>query len=691
MKRLINRLPIAFLLIATTGFLACKQTVRTSHDVLYLASGEEVTGNLESITQDSLLFTTKDTKLALPIKEIRSIDLPAPRDGENWQTYKDIDDPVLKDILSNTKVPPTDAKYINLYVEHNFILKKDGSFEKSTRIIRLVTAESGKGLAANNTWNYLADRAYAKLDFARSISPDGKVTHIREAAINRTSRYPAPSEYSNEMQLQIAVPESRLGSILDFKFSTVQNTVDSIHPIAEEIILSDNQPTLTEIIKVTKPSNTPLAVYVSSDKIPSPRKETKQGMETTIWTIKDRPPLRAERQTPPKADYLPRFIIAAKQDWHKIASIMRNSLPENTSKLLTTTVDSLVSNLKSNQEKAKALYNFVATTIRAAGPVYPKFSYIPTPANIVLKRKFANNLDRAWLLYSMMQQAGLESDLILIRTRNTGKLIPTFPCLEQLNHALVLFQDNIYLDPRPNVTFATLLEQDAMGLSITTGKLKKTPLNPASKEATITKMNAKLLNNGSLKLTVTVKFNGKNSVEWKSYLKTLSPPELKQEAEDLATTIHPNAILKSFKFKGIEPLNSNISYALTLVIPNYAIKAGKYLIFNLPGVKHSAFLAGATERIYPIDREIRRSKILSLTIKFPPASRLIYYPKDISVKNKYDSYTASFQHPTQTTLQFNESFKTETPLIPSQDYSQYQKIVTSMARLSQKPIVLKIK
>ncbi|MBD3285494.1 DUF3857 domain-containing protein, partial [candidate division WOR-3 bacterium] len=247
-----HRLFIPLLLaVMAASAIRCRKAVRTSHDVIYFTSGEEAIGTLEKISSDSVWFRTEEGLKAFARSEVASIDLPQPREGEDWQTAKDIDDPLLKDALEfAATIPPTDVRYINLYVEHDFVLKEDGTFEHKRRVIRYVTAESGKGDAANNTWYYLADQGYAKVDFARSINPQGAVTHINEAAINRTSRYPAPSEYSNLMQLQIAVPESRVGSVLDFQFSTIQNVTDSLHPICEEIVLGGSEPTVTEIIRL---------------------------------------------------------------------------------------------------------------------------------------------------------------------------------------------------------------------------------------------------------------------------------------------------------------------------------------------------------------------------------------------------------------------------------------------------------
>jgi len=134
--------PFAILLLAAMG---CRQAVRTNHDVIYLLNGEEKIGALERITTDSLWFATEEGTLAFAKSEVRGLDLPQPRQGEEWKTLKDIDDPLLRKLFTNLTLPKTDARYVNLYVEHNFILHEDGTFEKRMRVIRYVSAESGKG------------------------------------------------------------------------------------------------------------------------------------------------------------------------------------------------------------------------------------------------------------------------------------------------------------------------------------------------------------------------------------------------------------------------------------------------------------------------------------------------------------------------------------------------------------------
>ncbi|MCK4232493.1 hypothetical protein KAX21_06035, partial [candidate division WOR-3 bacterium] len=309
----------------------------------------------------------------------------------------------------------------------------------------------------------------------------------------------------------------------------------------------------------------------------------------------------------------------------------------------------------------------------------------------VLVRGFANNLDRAALLYALMIQAGLEADLVLIRNRASGQLVPTFPTLGQLNKALVLFEDRIYLDPGPNAAFGTSSDQDAMGLSVSSGKLKKTPLHQPDQEATVTRTEAQLGTDGSLNLRMDVEFNGQNSAQWKRYLKPLSPAELRQEAEELASYIHPNARLQDFSFNGIEPLDQEVSYTLKIGITDYATRAGDYLILYLPGVEHSAYQVGATDRADPVDRVTRSADILNLDLELPPGAELIYYPQDVSISNTYDSYTAAFVQPGRGALQFSENLQVLKPWIPPQEYPKYKKLVEGMARLSQEPIVLKLR
>ncbi len=323
-------------------------------------------------------------------------------------------------------------------------------------------------------------------------------------------------------------------------------------------------------------------------------------------------------------------------------------------------------------------------------PSLDSYSYVSTPAETVLVRGFANNLDRAALLCVLMREAGLEADLVLIRNRSSGQLVPSFPTLGQLNTALVLFEDRIYLDPNSNVGFGTLSDQDAMGLSLFSGKLKKTPLRTPNEEATITRTVAQLRADGSLDLTVDVEFNGQNSAWWKRYLKALSLAELRQEAEELASYIHPNARLQDFSFHGIEPLDQDVSYTLKVRITDYATRAGDYLILYLPGVEHSAYWVGARDRAYPIDRVTRSADILNLSLQLPPGAELIYYPQDVSISNPYDSYAAAFVQPRRGVLQFSESLQVLKPWIPPQEYPKYKELVEGMARLSQEPIVLKL-
>lgn len=681
---------LTLILVTIIALLGCRASIRTAPEVIYLCDGEEFTGRLERITVDSIWFSGQDTSLALPKTDVRGIDIPQPRQGDEWQTVADVTDPIAKRILKDFVPPQSDAKFVDLYVEHNIILNDDGTCTKTMRVIRYVNAESGKGSAANSVWGYLADRSYARVDFARSYSPDGSVTHINETAINRVSRFPAPAEYSNLMHIQIAVPESRVGSILDFQFSIVQNVVDSIHPVYRSYVFEfSTEPTLEEVVRMVQPVGGALDYHTTD--MPEPRREVKRGREILTWTVENQMPQRQEYNTPPAQDYLPHLIIATKQSWHDIAAHLRGHLELacRSDTVLGVVVDSLTRDLISDDDRAQALYEFVAEDIRNVGPSPNYYSYAPTPVDKILQRRFANNLDRAALLYAMISLAGLETDLVFIRSSSSGELASSFPALGQLNYALVLYNNRTYLDPLPNTPFGTLYQQDARGLSITTGKLKETPLNQPREEATWTHTYARLRFNGSLDLTMKVETNGQNSAAWKRYLLNLTPEEIRQEAEELAAWIHPNARLIDYEFTGAEPLDENVSYTLTVNVADYATRAGDYLIFYLPGIKHSAYQVGAADRLAPIDRDIRSEDRIELELELPSGAEIVYRPRDITLINTYDSYEAEFGDGEPGRLIFTETAMVLMPVIPPEDYPLYKELILGMARLSQEPIILR--
>lgn len=102
------------------------------------------------------------------------------------------------------------------------------------------------------------------------------------------------------------------------------------------------------------------------------------------------------------------------------------------------------------QERARVagLHAFVAGQIRYQGLELGVHSYLPYPAPETLRRGFGDCKDQAALLHTMLQQAGIPSHLVLVRTRRLGHLQALAPSLRAFDHVILYLPSlDLYLDP----------------------------------------------------------------------------------------------------------------------------------------------------------------------------------------------------------------------------------------------------
>ncbi|MCP4679517.1 MAG: DUF3857 domain-containing protein [Deltaproteobacteria bacterium] len=100
-------------------------------------------------------------------------------------------------------------------------------------------------------------------------------------------------------------------------------------------------------------------------------------------------------------------------------------------------VRELTAGLKSDAQKARAIYEWVVTATRYVGLEFGIHGFKPYRVPLIVSRGFGDCKDKASLLVSMLGVAGIEAEFVLVRTRDLGSIEPFPASLSAFNHAIV--------------------------------------------------------------------------------------------------------------------------------------------------------------------------------------------------------------------------------------------------------------
>lgn len=695
MKRLL------WLLMACLAFSVFR--IDTSQaDMLYLKNGDEYKGALEKMTGDTVSFRVEETNKIeeFPRSELLRIELSKKRAGAGITNLADLKDPLLSSLIESAPgvADYPDAGYLTLYEEVTITVHPDRSCTRTKRVIRKVLQRRGIRVA-DNIIGYLARDESVNIDFARTINQQGNIFHIADNAIETGSVYSRIPEYENLLRLKFALPEVKVGNVIDYQITRQKQKVSTLIPLLIEEYLRHAEPLLKKVVTIIVPKDFSLdsVVIRHNPRISFSTEETRDSRKYICRVIRA-PRINKEPNMPPYSDIVPKLVAGLSTGWTAIGQKYLGTLKSNfkPSPEFKAKVNELIKDLKEPEARARALYNYVACEIRYI-PVAPaEFSYLPKPLDRIFENKFGNSLDKAYLLYGMLKLAGFNPSFLWIRSQAKGELVEVILSLGQFTTPLVALEINgqtQYLNPSfDTVPFNTLLDkhQGVYGLLIKrkASQLIKTPLYEPAREAVQNNFEITLLANGDITVKKTIDLSGGYEIAKRRH-KDLKPKELTKQFQEMVNRIHPNARLIDYDISDLRDLNQKVHFTLTYQIKDYATKAGaELLVFKIPEINYSAWTVGKKTREFPLDWDARTLSSNKATIIIPAGYKVYYLPENYSFKApSLVSYQAQFEVKEQTII-FNDRYCCETISISPEKYSDYKKCLETMATLAKEWIIL---
>lgn len=151
-----------------------------------------------------------------------------------------------------------------------------------------------------------------------------------------------------------------------------------------------------------------------------------------VWEARSQPALKKGKQAPT-------ITFALADIWPNVAASLAALLRARSAPEPELAV--LVARLSEGKPKAaqrlEALYDFVAKDIASVPVSMEDSGFVPRSAAEILKSKAGNDLDKPFLLFAMLQEAGWRPELVYMETRGRDPLEASLPNLRQFSAAAV--------------------------------------------------------------------------------------------------------------------------------------------------------------------------------------------------------------------------------------------------------------
>lgn len=667
-------------------------------DVVYLEEGDEIRGRLGGVTDGRLVFRSEEGEsLDWDLGAVQRVSLGKARRFAGAGRIEEIDDPVLRQAWADAPAPEEfpDAGYAVLHTEATYLLEPSGASVRVDRMILKILKDRGKS-AANVVVKYLGGEERPEIDYALTVAPDGTVVHLGDAAISDSAAHSEVPEYDRARLLKFALPQAEIGTVLDYRFIVRRESSDALHPFAGLEGFRSSEPIRAKVVRVVVPRGTRL--NYAARKIPrgSFSRYRVGGDDVYQWRIEGQDAVVSEPMMPPSIDCLPVVAFSAGSTWADVVGAFAGAVDGSMA-----VADGLASYAAATvgdaegDAAARALYERVVREVRQA-PVPPSdYQYAPRPAADVLAKGVANAIDKPFLLYALMREAGLDVELVLVRNQNRGATFPSVPSVSQFEAALVLYRSPAgglhTLSPGSDRVPFGVLPAAYQGTTWLRRQgrapLGPSPLAGVEDEGRVLTFAMALDEEGTLEVSKRVRLRGQQAIAFRS-LKESQDEEIRRQFQQAVSEVDPRAELGSYRLSDLGDLEAPVEYEITYRLPDYALRSGqRMLAFRIPELDYTAALVAKPERNFDLDWDTVLGMETSVELRLPPGFRVYYRPASVVTDSGWIRFEATFEEE-DGVLRYADRYRRGELRRPAADYGDLRECLQVRARLSREYVVL---
>jgi tetratricopeptide (TPR) repeat protein len=616
---------------------------------------------------------------------------------------EDIADPYIRDLI---KSAPGQAEYPNagaiiLLDERTVrILSDYTAIEELHFLVKILNDRGKEKYGEVKLWY---DSTYEKIEieYARTIKPDGTITPVGAKHIRDISEYPEYPLYSNARLRIISMPELTEGAVIEYKTKKYINKLINGKEFCENYPLQSLEPYLNQRISLIIPEGYNFNLksynpgYLEYELDFSPRVEKLDAGTKYSWEFRNVPETIREPSMPPYVEITPYLSISSLDDWQELYDWWKNLTIDKikTDKAIEEKTQALIKDRNTQEEKARAIYHWVASKIRYVGVEYGEAGFEPHRATEIFRNKYGDCKDQVMLLISMLRYAGISAYPVLIGTKGSYLLDEEFSTLI-FNHAICLAkvgEELVFLDPTAETTSFGDLPGGDQNRKVFVfyereGKIEKTPLFEPEHNRACISMAIDIHEDETISGTRKINTFGEYDQGQRYWLKYTKPVLIEEYLKSTVNNLSPGGKLLSHTISDTEDLNKPIEIRMEFEGPKFLTEAAEdRLVPQLGGFSTS--LVSRDERSYPIDFRTLDEFDVMVKIKLPENLIIKYLPPPVIKDTPWFTYLNKYSF-SQGIIFFEESLVHKRVLVAPEDYEEYKRICEDLARQTDKQAVL---
>jgi len=592
-----------------------------------------------------------------------------------------------------------DEEAVMLLVDEEAEIKEDNTSISSVHVIKKVLKEKGRSLA-EVVIGYDSTDERIELEYARTITPQGKAVYVGKENIRDVSKYLNYPLYSNARAFIISMPAVEIGAIIEYKIKIYSSRLINEDDFTYIYRLRERYPIGRASFKLTVPQGrSPHLKLFHKDEVGAhqllPREELIGDKNNYLWEFKEIEPIIPEEKMPPLPLINPAVIISSFDSWQEVYSWWYELFKDKIvlSDEIKKFVDELTKDTADDLEKARKIYEFCAKEIRYVAVEYGESGYEPHAAKDIFWNRYGDCKDMATLLVGMLRYAGLDAYPVLITTREVYPIAFDFASVN-FNHAIAaLFYKGefIFMDATSSTTsFGDLplsdQERDVLVFLKDGYKLVKIPL--LRDNEVIYQTDIEIDKNEDAHITREVTTTGYFAAQQRYYFKHTHPDELEENIQSRMAEISPFSELIDYAIENADEFDK-------LPVLRYTFKAKKFLspahnlriVPSVEDITIDTAYAGKKERKFAIDFGGISKRVSQVKIKLAPNLKLEYAPANRKIRTKWFDFELNLSSK-KNIIDFKQEFKIKERFVQQNEYESFKKKLEEVLFYLKEKIIL---
>ena len=428
-----------------------------------------------------------------------------------------------------------------------------------------------------------------------------------------------------------------------------------------------------------------------------------------VWEKKDMPAIQSEAYMPAFTDIAERVVVTSIPDWNYVAnwySDLSNVKAKSDFEIKEKVKELFAGKPNLTElQKAKIIYDYIEQNFNYSNIPFLHSALTPQRASRTLRTRLGDCKDLSTLFVAMGKEVGLNTNLVLVDTRDNGDKNLDLPTIG-FNHCIAQFKtgDKNYLVELTDnhLPFGSMGYQllNSNGLYIpkdggATNAAQLTKLNSTARTPNFVDRNTTLVFKGAqTEITRVNKRLGAEAATTRYNFKDKGEEDRRKDlTSSLSNEFNKKVVLKTLSISNLDNLSDTLTMSYGYTVDNFTSELLGMQIFKLPWSDsyNSLNFVSLEERKYPInlwsfsttpvDKE-------TMTIMLPAPKKLAEVPKNITLTHPAISYNLTYTVKPDRLIVVREVKYLKDQVLPA-EYASFKEIITKINEADQKQYGLK--